>query len=448
MTNIEEITEYQAGFLVKEKYEDDATGEVKYKILIGKKEIIVYLSDINSNTNILKLARYGLDITQEEASETLRELKRQIRNPNLKISPILSRIGFIDNKYIHPYDNNIVIDHNNSEEGKYIDSFQVSGSVEEWREDIFDSFQDDAKAQFYICGSLASIMLKHFNVQPFILEIFGLTSTGKSTLVNIAASVWGTPNLVGGWNMTQNALDFRAAYANIFPLMLDDTQNAKEKQLKDIIYSFSSKKVRDRATPTGVQETRDWHNILLTSGEYSIFSIVSASGGAAARCISINMDAHNRSDEFYDDLYEAMKDNKGIIGYEFFKFYRNEINNPHNKLDDDYKAIVQKLRKFATNAVSKRLARAYAVIILAAEILIDYFGFTIDTEAFYDIFENISKENDHVDLVSNQLKVLLEYIDTERNFGKYYYLSDEGNLLLPVKFVNDFLNKNRTVIRK
>ena len=40
-------------------------------------------------------------------------------------------------------------------------------------------------------ASLGSVLLREFGLQPFIVEISGSTSTGKTFTLNLVSSVWG-----------------------------------------------------------------------------------------------------------------------------------------------------------------------------------------------------------------------------------------------------------------
>ena len=45
-------------------------------------------------------------------------------------------------------------------------------------------------------ASLGSVLLREFGLQPFIVEISGSTSTGKTFTLNLVSSVWGTSDLI------------------------------------------------------------------------------------------------------------------------------------------------------------------------------------------------------------------------------------------------------------
>ncbi|MEJ7341250.1 DUF927 domain-containing protein, partial [Staphylococcus epidermidis] len=74
-------------------------------------------------------------------------------------------------------------------------------------------------------ASLGSVLLYEFDIMPFIVELAGSTSTGKTFTLNLVASVWGTTDLTTTWSSTRNSIEAMAAFLNSFPMFKDDTRN-------------------------------------------------------------------------------------------------------------------------------------------------------------------------------------------------------------------------------
>ncbi|MEJ7178037.1 DUF927 domain-containing protein, partial [Staphylococcus caprae] len=87
--------------------------------------------------------------------------------------------------------------------------------------------------------SCGSILLHDFDVEPFIIDLSGASSRGKTTALKVASSVWGTSNLIGEWNTTRVNIERKSAFLNSFPLLLDDSRKANPYMLPDVIYQFS-----------------------------------------------------------------------------------------------------------------------------------------------------------------------------------------------------------------
>ncbi|MGQ0422345.1 DUF927 domain-containing protein, partial [Bacillus sp. HC-Mk] len=140
---------------------------------------------------------------------------------------------------------------------------------------------------FFILASFASVIIQDLRLQPFIVDLSGTTSQGKTTTLKAAASVWGNERLMSEWNATKVSIERKAAYLNSFPLLLDDTRKANERILKDVIYQFSGGRSKGRGSLKGSQREFTWHNILLSTGEVSLNEYAKNQGGAAARIIPL-----------------------------------------------------------------------------------------------------------------------------------------------------------------
>ncbi|WP_410501090.1 DUF927 domain-containing protein [Escherichia coli] len=90
----------------------------------------------------------------------------------------------------------------------------------------------------------------------------GSTSTGKTTALKVAASVWGTNQLVNEFNATKVSVERKAAFLNSFPLLLDDSRKADERLLQSFVYTFSGGRSKGRGSVGGSQREYTWRNIM------------------------------------------------------------------------------------------------------------------------------------------------------------------------------------------
>src|SRR5690606_15385866 len=113
-------------------------------------------------------------------------------------------------------------------------------------EQVFEQIKDHPKAVLMVLASFTSVILKDLKLQPFIIDLSGVTSQGKTTALRVAASVWGNEYMVSEWNLTKVAAERKAAFLNSFPLLLDDTRKANEKDLQAFVYNFSGGRSKGR----------------------------------------------------------------------------------------------------------------------------------------------------------------------------------------------------------
>lgn len=75
------------------------------------------------------------------------------------------------------------------------------------------------------------------------LNFFGPSSIGKTTLLRIAASVWGrgdTPGYIRTWRATANGLEGAAASATDTALILDELGQVESRDAAAALYSLSN----------------------------------------------------------------------------------------------------------------------------------------------------------------------------------------------------------------
>lgn len=68
--------------------------------------------------------------------------------------------------------------------------YAISGTVEEWREQVADICQNNSLLSFSLCVALTPILLRYFpEINTTIFHLVGRSSIGKTTALKVAASV-------------------------------------------------------------------------------------------------------------------------------------------------------------------------------------------------------------------------------------------------------------------
>jgi len=79
-----------------------------------------------------------------------------------------------------------------------IGTVHSSGTLESWQAHIGRAIADNDVLLFMACAGLSTPWLKLANSDSFIIHLWGTTSRGKTTLAQVAASVWGCAVDPGG----------------------------------------------------------------------------------------------------------------------------------------------------------------------------------------------------------------------------------------------------------
>lgn len=164
-----------------------------------------------------------------------------------------------------------------------------AGSFDEWRGLVADL---PPIARFLVCAALAAPLRYQLSVEAGGFHLCGATSTGKSTALQAAASVWGCgvdPGIAGGqaayiqrWNATANALEALAAGFNDLPLIVDEIGEGDNREFGRTVYRIMSGSGRSRSKRDGsLAQRRAWRVLLISAGELPVDQYIAEGGGKA-----------------------------------------------------------------------------------------------------------------------------------------------------------------------
>ena len=173
-------------------------------------------------------------------------------------------------------------------------SLTKAGTFEGWLAAV-DVESPDLHLAVY--ASIASILVEHCGTaRGWIIDWSGETSTGKTTIQRVAASVWGDPTdggVLQSWNTTRARAEGLAAFWRNLPLILDDTKNARApSDVAALLYQHSQGQAKGRARPgegsqaVGLRRSATWCSVLLSTGEQPATSFTE-DAGSRARCLTL-----------------------------------------------------------------------------------------------------------------------------------------------------------------
>src|SRR5690606_33450934 len=146
------------------------------------------------------------------------------------------------------------------------------------------------------------------------------SSLGKSTLLKVAASVYGSPaHYPRTWRATDNALEATAAAHSDCLLVLDEIGQIEPRIVGETVYMLGNGEGKSRATETGGSRgaSHRWRLVFLSSGEKTLLDHMAEAGkkpqaGMEIRLMTIPANPHTNSNDakqmgIYQDL-------KGLAG--------------------------------------------------------------------------------------------------------------------------------------
>lgn len=185
---------------ITERFEDIESNEVSFNMLFYDNHLPVNLGvsaeEISDSRQLLKLVNRKLDVTSTTSTRLIDYINKSKRyNPPVNVN-VATRLGHVKGYFIYPYqeemkNSNIKLFNNDKGFQKLIDSFQSKGTLNSYSENVFNKIKDFPMVMAMLYASLGSVLLREFGLQPFIVEISGSTSTGKTFTLNLVSSVWG-----------------------------------------------------------------------------------------------------------------------------------------------------------------------------------------------------------------------------------------------------------------
>ncbi len=144
-----------------------------------------------------------------------------------------------------------------------------SGTAQGWRETVAKLASGNSRLGLALCSAFAGPLLHIAGVESGGLHLVGPSSSGKTTALRAAASVWGDPeSYVRTWRATANGLEGIAAVHNDGLLILDELSQCEAKQAGEAAYMLANGKGKARASRTGgAREAASWRLLFLSSGE-------------------------------------------------------------------------------------------------------------------------------------------------------------------------------------
>jgi uncharacterized protein (DUF927 family) len=422
-----------------------------------EKREVVPASTISTKRELMTLADNGFPCNDLNYKDLINYFDKFLSTNALEQSQMVERLGHIKKAFIHPLDlKGVEIVPTDIGEKQLLEAFQTSGTVEGWFQQVFLRVKTHPRALFVVLASFASVLLHDLKIDPFIVDLASSTSQGKTSVLKVAASVWGTSHLVNEFNATKVSMERKAAFLNSFPLIMDDSRKADERLLQSFVYNFSGGKGKGRGSLRGSREEFTWKNIMLTTGEVPLGEYAEKAGGVAARIISLtDSPFEGVGIEFFTNLYGALEENYGAVGLEFLKKYserRKEFIPNYHKLREYY------MGKSKGNEVLNRLSLYYAAVHFAGYLLKEFFIVDVDLKQLDKLFEDIAKENKTIDKPKQLLEDILQDLDSNRDSIYYDHqgyppkiikaLYKAGNLYFHPSYLKFFLDKEMGMIRK
>lgn len=275
------------------------------------------------------------------------------------------------------------------------ESFNSQGTLEDWQNNVGCYLEGNPLLIFNTAVALAGPLLRLVNMDSCGFHLFGASSVGKTTALQVAASVWGngadpascSESDLQRWNTTANALEGIAAAHNDIFLALDELGTFGGGDFGNTVYNLMGGRGKARMNKAAdLKDRRGWRTTVLSSGEVSIQQRIEQDGqtaraGQLNRMMDITVEqgildnTHGMdAGTFANHLKNACGQCFGTLGPAFIEsLLLNPISNEVlvDRLLNQLDTIEQNLRMAGMTSEQQRAVRRLAVVALAGVLAAD-----------------------------------------------------------------------------
>ena len=218
------------------------------------------------------LLNSGLRIAPSPRARNLLTQFIQTRQPDAFAS-CTDRIGWHGHAFVLPRETigdgaeRIVFQSENQIEN----TFTMKATPEAWIDRVGALCVGNSRLAFAVACAFAGPLLRPAGMESGGIHFRGDSSSGKTTALKVAASVYGGASYLQRWRTTDNALEAIAAQHSDCLLILDELSQVDPKTAGECAYMLANEQGKARATRTGTPRARQsWRLLFLSAGELGL----------------------------------------------------------------------------------------------------------------------------------------------------------------------------------
>jgi uncharacterized protein (DUF927 family) len=271
--------------------------------------------------------------------------------------------------------------------------FEEIGTIDDWKTNLAALCVGNSRLTFALGVSLSAPLNALLSIESGGYHFYGPTSTGKTSTLWVAASVYGQEKQnVMPWRTTSNALEYKAAARNNLALMLDEIGQCTAQDVAQSAYLLANGQGKARMRKDLTQrEILKWNLTFLSNGEHTLSSYlekggIETKGGQENRMPSIPAVVQNGfgafetchqldPSEFSSKIKRLSQQYCGTAFSEFMNRLVEQKSQERfeSKLFERHTEIRKALTNLAPyNEVLERVADRMACVQLGLEMAIDY----------------------------------------------------------------------------
>lgn len=382
--------------------------------------------ELNNPTKLVaELANEGLIIPNRQAKDASELLTSQARNLMRNPTVTHKRLGVVNlkNQTVFLQEKNVV----GAKRYEYNGAIKLKNGSRQVYENFLRStvFKSRNLTLAFMIGMSAPVVsvLANANIVQYKMiniNLSGKSSTGKSTMAELALSPFGNPDLSESGLGFAEATTGNAIYdsfdgINGLPRALDDINQNDRLNMEELIYALYAGKPKRRAGNHNMGNRCGWSGTNIITSETPIILEMSQKSGVYARVITLEMGHWTSSQDEAELVHSIVAENFGGVGQEFAEYVLNCL--PF--LQKSYVSIAKEINEkiIVRDSLTARICGQIAAIGLTVE-LYSKFKPNAFEWSYLDLIEPfIESEQEMVserDIAKRILNILREYIATNK----------------------------------
>ena len=155
-------------------------------------------------------------------------------------------------------------------------AFRQAGTLASWQENVARYAVDNSRLVLALSAAFAGPLVGPCSAEGGGIHFRGASSTGKSTALHVAGSVWGGGDATGyvrSWRATANGLEGVALSHCDTLLCLDEMSQLAARDAGEVAYMLANGSGKSRSSRDGsARRAAMWRVLFLSSGEISLAS--------------------------------------------------------------------------------------------------------------------------------------------------------------------------------
>lgn len=157
--------------------------------------------------------------------------------------------------------------------------YSCAEALLDWQKNVAAFCHGNSRLCFAVSMAFAPPLLELLGTESGGFNLRGNSSTGKTTVLKVAASVWGDESYMQRWRATTNGLEGMAAWHNHTLLCLDELSQIDPEAAGDAAYMLANGGGKTRADRSGQSRTpMKWLLLFLSTGELSLAHHIQQAG--------------------------------------------------------------------------------------------------------------------------------------------------------------------------